>query len=109
MVQNELESLQLEYTWIKQFEPRFNIMFRDDKSYPFLALSLMEEFPRAFVTRAEHQNGTRYFGPYTHVWAIREVLDLLLRVFPIRSCSKGVFQRAARQGRPAARYSHRIS
>lgn len=100
VVSTEVEALTLEYTWIKQFEPRFNIMFRDDKSYPFLALSLMEEFPRAFVTRAEHQNGTRYFGPYTHVWAIREVLDLLLRVFPIRSCSKGVFQRAARQGRP---------
>ncbi|MDN5558625.1 MAG: excinuclease ABC subunit UvrC [Ruaniaceae bacterium] len=100
IVSTEVEALTLEYTWIKQFQPRFNIVFRDDKSYPYLALSLLEEFPRAFVTRAEHQSGTRYFGPYTHAWAIREVLDLLLRVFPIRSCSKGVFQRAARQGRP---------
>lgn len=100
VVSTEVEALTLEYTWIKEFEPRFNVVFRDDKSYPFLALSLSEEFPRAFVTRAEHQKGTRYFGPFTHAWAIREVLDLLLRVFPIRSCSKGVFQRAARQDRP---------
>lgn len=100
VVSTEVEALTLEYTWIKEFEPRFNVVFRDDKSYPFLALSLSEEYPRAFVTRTEHKKGTRYFGPYTHAWAIREVLDLLLRVFPIRSCSKGVFQRAARQGRP---------
>lgn len=100
VVATEVEALTLEYTWIKEFQPRFNIVFRDDKSYPYLALSLSEEFPRAFVTRSAHQKGNRYFGPYTHAWAIREVLDLLLRVFPVRSCSKGVFQRAARQGRP---------
>lgn len=100
VVATEVEALTLEYTWIKEFTPRFNVMFRDDKSYPYLALSLSEEIPRAFITRSEHRKGTRYFGPYAHVWAIREVLDLLLRVFPIRSCSMGVFRRAQRSGRP---------
>lgn len=100
VVATEVEALTLEYTWIKEYQPRFNIVFRDDKSYPYLALSLSEEFPRAFVTRSEHTKGTRYFGPYTHAWAIRDVLDILLRVFPIRSCSKAVFRRAARQDRP---------
>lgn len=100
VVGTEVEALTLEYTWIKQYAPRFNVIFRDDKSYPYLALSMAEEFPRAYVTREAHRKGVRYFGPYTHAWAIREVLDLLLRVFPVRSCSAGVFRRAQAQGRP---------
>ncbi len=99
-VRNEVEALQLEYSWIKEFEPRFNVKYRDDKSYPFLAVTLGEEFPRAQVMRGAKRPGTRYFGPYAHAWAIRETLDQLLRVFPMRTCSKGVFNRAAQVGRP---------
>ncbi len=100
VVGTEVEALALEYSWIKQFSPRFNIKYRDDKSYPFLAVTMAEEFPRAQVMRGAKRPGTRYFGPYGHAWAIRETLDLLLRVFPIRTCSAGVFKRAAQSGRP---------
>ncbi|MBS2536798.1 excinuclease ABC subunit UvrC [Catenulispora sp. NF23] len=99
-VSTEVEALQLEYTWIKQFEPRFNVKYRDDKSYPSLAVTVGEEYPRAQVMRGPKRTGVRYFGPYSHAWAIRETLDSLLRVFPIRTCSSGVFKRAAQTGRP---------
>ena len=100
VVGSEVEALQLEYSWIKEFDPRFNIRYRDDKSYPYLAVTMAEEFPRALVTRGSKRRGTRYFGPYAHAWAIRETLDILLRVFPVRTCSAGVFQRAERSRRP---------
>ena len=100
VVSNEVEALQLEYSWIKEFDPRFNVKYRDDKSYPYLAVTLGEEFPRAQVMRGAKRKGTRYFGPYAHAWAIRETLDQLLRVFPMRTCSSGVFRRAAQVGRP---------
>lgn len=99
-VSTEVEALQLEYTWIKEFEPRFNVRYRDDKSYPYLAVTLGEEYPRLQVMRGEKRPGVRYFGPYTHVWAIRETFDLLLRVFPARTCKPGVFRRAVQIGRP---------
>lgn len=100
VVGSELESLQLEYTWIKEYKPRFNIAFRDDKSYPYLAVTLRDKFPRAQVMRGDRKKGVRYFGPYSQVWAIRETLDALLRVFPVRTCSPGVFKRAEASGRP---------
>ncbi|CCH76515.1 UvrABC system protein C [Nostocoides japonicum T1-X7] len=100
VVTNEVEALQLEYSWIKEFDPRFNVKYRDDKSYPYLAVTMGEEFPRAQVMRGAKRKGTRYFGPYAHAWAIRETLDLLLRVFPMRTCSGGVFKRAGQVGRP---------
>jgi excinuclease ABC subunit C len=100
VVGTEVEALALEYSWIKQFDPRFNVKYRDDKSYPFLAVTMADEFPRAQVMRGAKRPGTRYFGPYGHAWAIRETLDLLLRVFPIRTCSAGVFKRAGQSGRP---------
>ncbi|MFC4061955.1 excinuclease ABC subunit UvrC [Planomonospora corallina] len=100
VVGTEVEALQLEYSWIKEYDPRFNVKYRDDKSYPYLAVTMGEEFPRVQVLRGAKRKGVRYFGPYSHAWAIRETVDLLLRVFPIRSCSSGVFQRAARIGRP---------
>ena len=100
VVANEVEALQLEYSWIKEFDPRFNVKYRDDKSYPYLAVTLGEEFPRAQVMRGTKRKGTRYFGPYAHAWAIRETLDQLLRVFPVRTCSSGVFKRAGQVGRP---------
>ncbi len=100
VVANEVEALQLEYSWIKEFDPRFNVKYRDDKSYPYLAVTLGEEFPRAQVMRGAKRKGTRYFGPYAHAWAIRETLDQLLRVFPMRTCSSGVFKRAGQVGRP---------
>ena len=99
VVGSELESLQLEYTWIKEFKPRFNVMFRDDKSYPYLAVSMGEKYPRVQVLRGERRKGTRYFGPYT-AGAIRDTMDTLLRVFPVRSCSAGVLKRAEASGRP---------
>ncbi|MBQ1073464.1 excinuclease ABC subunit UvrC [Micromonospora sp. C31] len=99
-VGTEVEALQLEYTWIKQYDPRFNVRYRDDKSYPYLAVTLDEEFPRLQVMRGAKRKGVRYFGPYSHAWAIRETLDLLLRVFPARTCSAGVFKRAGQVGRP---------
>ena len=96
----EVEALQLEYTWIKQYDPRFNVRYRDDKSYPWLAVTLDEEVPRLQVMRGAKRKGVRYFGPYSHAWAIRETLDLLLRVFPARTCSNGVYKRAQQVGRP---------
>ncbi|GIF05844.1 excinuclease ABC subunit UvrC [Actinoplanes siamensis] len=99
-VGTEVEALQLEFSWIKEFDPRFNVKYRDDKSYPFLAVTLNEEFPRLQVMRGAKRKGVRYFGPYSHAWAIRETLDLLLRVFPARTCSTGVFKRAGQIGRP---------
>ncbi|TWP37156.1 excinuclease ABC subunit UvrC [Leekyejoonella antrihumi] len=100
VVRNEVEALQLEYTWIKEYDPRFNVKYRDDKSYPYLAVTMGEEYPRAQVMRGTKRKGTRYFGPYGHAWAIRETLDQLLRVFPVRTCSAGVFKRAGQVGRP---------
>ncbi|WBB91734.1 excinuclease ABC subunit UvrC [Verrucosispora sp. WMMC514] len=99
-VGTEVEALQLEYLWIKQHDPRFNVRYRDDKSYPYLAVTLDEEYPRLQVMRGAKRKGVRYFGPYSHAWAIRETLDLLLRVFPARTCSAGVFKRAGQVGRP---------
>ncbi|MEU9446569.1 excinuclease ABC subunit UvrC [Streptomyces sp. NPDC048304] len=100
VVSTEVEALQLEYSWIKEYDPRFNVKYRDDKSYPYLAVTMNEEFPRVQVMRGHKKKGVRYFGPYAHAWAIRDTVDLLLRVFPVRTCSTGVFKNAARTGRP---------
>lgn len=100
VVRNELEALQLEYTWIKQFDPRFNVKYRDDKSYPWVAVTWSEEFPRVFVGRGAKRKGNRYFGPYAQAWAIRDTIDTLLGVFPMRSCTNGVFRSAKASGRP---------
>ncbi|WP_219416453.1 excinuclease ABC subunit UvrC [Pseudonocardia nigra] len=100
VVTTEVEALQLEYNWIKEFDPRFNVRYRDDKTYPVLAVTTNEEFPRLHVYRGPRRKGVRYFGPYAHAWAIRETLDLLLRVFPARTCSAGVFKRHGQIGRP---------
>ncbi|MBN9643432.1 excinuclease ABC subunit UvrC [Corynebacterium mendelii] len=100
VVASEVEALQLEYTWIKKFDPKFNVKYRDDKTYPFLAVSTGEEIPRAFVYRGPRRKHIRYFGPYSHAWAIRETLDLLTRVFPVRTCSTGVLNRHRQLGRP---------
>ncbi|MFE9539089.1 excinuclease ABC subunit UvrC [Streptomyces sp. NPDC006691] len=100
VVATEVEALQLEYSWIKEFDPRFNVKYRDDKSYPYLAVTMNEEFPRVQVMRGAKKKGVRYFGPYGHAWAIRETVDLMLRVFPVRTCSAGVFKRSAQIGRP---------
>ena len=100
VVKTEVEALQLEYSWIKEYDPRFNVKYRDDKSYPWLAVTVNEDFPRVMVGRGAKKKGVRYFGPYSHAWAIRETVDLLLRVFPMRSCSNGVFKRSAQIGRP---------
>ncbi|MFF4908725.1 excinuclease ABC subunit UvrC [Streptomyces sp. NPDC001260] len=100
VVSTEVEALQLEYSWIKEFDPRFNVKYRDDKSYPYLAVTMNEEFPRVQVMRGHKRKGVRYFGPYAHAWAIRDTVDLLLRVFPVRTCSAGVFKNATRTGRP---------
>ncbi|MEU9299354.1 excinuclease ABC subunit UvrC [Streptomyces sp. NPDC048269] len=100
VVSTEVEALQLEYSWIKEYDPRFNVKYRDDKSYPSLAVTLNEEYPRVQVMRGPKKKGVRYFGPYGHAWAIRETVDLMLRVFPVRTCSAGVFKRSAQIGRP---------
>ena len=100
VVTTEVEALQLEYNWIKEFDPRFNVRYRDDKSYPVLAVTLNEEYPRLMVYRGPRRKGVRYFGPYSHAWAIRETLDLLTRVFPARTCSAGVFKRHSQIERP---------
>ncbi|MFI0236827.1 excinuclease ABC subunit UvrC [Streptomyces sp. NPDC016845] len=100
VVRTEVEALQLEYSWIKEYDPRFNVKYRDDKSYPYLAVTMNEEYPRVQVMRGQKKKGVRYFGPYGHAWAIRDTVDLLLRVFPVRTCSAGVFKNAARTGRP---------
>jgi excinuclease ABC subunit C len=100
VVTTEVEALQLEYNWIKEFDPRFNVRYRDDKSYPYLAVLMDEEYPRVQVMRGAKRRGVRYFGPYSHAWAIRDTVDTLLRVFPVRTCSAGVFKRAGQIGRP---------
>jgi excinuclease ABC subunit C len=100
VVATEVEALQLEYSWIKEFDPRFNVRYRDDKSYPYLAVTMDEEYPRVMVMRGARRRGVRYFGPYSHAWAIRDTVDMLLRVFPVRTCSAGVFKRAGQIGRP---------
>ena len=107
VVGTEVEALQLEYSWIKEFDPRFNVKYRDDKSYPWLAITMNEEFPRVMVGRGAKKKGVKYYGPYSHAWAIRETVDLLLRVFPMRSCSNGVFKRSAQIGRPVPARLHR--
>jgi excinuclease ABC subunit C len=103
-VRNEVEALMLEYSLIKEHRPRFNIRLRDDKSYPFLAVTVDDEWPRALVMRGRKRKGTRYFGPYAHAYAIRDTLDLLLRSFPIRTCSPGKFKEHERLGRPCLLY-----
>ena len=100
VVGNEVEALTLEYAWIKEYDPRFNVRFRDDKTYPYLAVTVGDEIPRVSVVREAKRKGTRYFGPYAHAWAIRGTVDELLKVFPIRSCRDGVFRRAQGIGRP---------
>ncbi|WP_026408641.1 excinuclease ABC subunit UvrC [Actinomyces dentalis] len=100
VVGTEAESLALEYSWIKEFNPRFNVMYKDDKSYPYLAVTMSEAYPRAQVVRGARRAGTRYFGPFVQARSIRETLDQLLRVFPVRSCSSAVFARARASGRP---------
>jgi excinuclease ABC subunit C len=100
VVSTEVEALQLEYSWIKEFDPRFNVKYRDDKSYPYLAVTMSDEYPRVMVMRGAKRKGTRYFGPYSHAWAIRDTVDTLMRVFPVRTCSAGVFKRAGQIGRP---------
>lgn len=100
VVATELESLTLEYTWIKEFDPRFNVQFRDDKTYPYLAVSTGEQVPRVWVTRSRKRRDTRYFGPYAKVWELRHSLDRLLRTFPVRTCTTNVFHKAQLTGRP---------
>jgi excinuclease ABC subunit C len=100
VVSTEVEAFQLEYSWIKEFDPKFNIRYRDDKSYPYLAVTMSEEYPRVMVMRGAKRKGTKYFGPYSHAWAIRDTVDTLLRVFPVRTCSAGVFKRSGQIGRP---------
>lgn len=99
IVGNEIESLQLEFTWIQQERPKYNVIFRDDKSFPYLAVTVKEEVARVFVTRSIKKDGTKYFGPYPHAWALRELVDILQTVFPIRSCASGVYARAERSNR----------
>ncbi|CAB4698268.1 unannotated protein [freshwater metagenome] len=99
IVDSEVEALQLEFSWIKQFEPTYNVQFRDDKSYPYLAISINDEFPRVFITRKQKRPGLKYFGPFTHTWALRNTFDVILKVFPVRSCSAGNFEKARRTGR----------
>lgn len=94
IVKTEYEALQLEFMWIKEFDPPFNVRFKDDKSYPYLAISISDQVPRVFITRNRELKGIKYFGPYTKAWAVRETIDTLLKVYPVRSCSKGVFQSA---------------
>jgi excinuclease ABC subunit C len=100
VVGTEVEALALEYAWIKEFDPRFNVRYRDDKSYPYLAVTMGEDVPRAMVVRGARKKGIRYFGPYSHAWAIRDTLDQLLKAFPVRTCSSGVYRRARASGRP---------
>jgi len=99
IVKTELEALALEFSWIKQYHPTYNVQFKDDKSYPYLAISLEDEYPRIFITRKEKRPGLKYFGPYTNAWALRNTYEVLLKVFPVRSCSAGNFQRAQRSKR----------
>jgi excinuclease ABC subunit C len=100
IVKTEFEALQLEFTWIKEFNPPFNVRFKDDKSYPYLAITMSDAVPRVFITRNRDIKGAKYFGPYTKTWAIRDTLDSLLKVYPIRSCSSGVYNTAKSTNRP---------
>ena len=100
IVNSEFEALQLEFTWIKEFNPPFNVQFKDDKSYPYLVVSMQEEFPRAFSSRRRTKDGAKYFGPYTQAWAVRETIDTLLKVFPMRTCNGSIFDNSKRTGRP---------
>ncbi len=100
VVRTEVEALQLEFTWIKEFDPAFNVQFKDDKSYPYLAITIDEEFPRIFITRRSKRKGVVYFGPFTHAWALRATFDVLLKLFPVRSCSNTNFERARKVNRP---------
>ena len=100
VVRSETEALQLEYSWIKEFDPTFNVRFRDDKTYPYLAVTTKEEFPRAFVYRGDRKKGITYVGPFVHTWALNDTLDHMLRVFPMRSCTNGVFRNAKATKRP---------
>ena len=99
IVATEVEALQLEFSWIKQYNPTYNVQFRDDKSYPYLAISESDEFPRVFITRKSKRPGLTYFGPFTHTWALRSTFDVILKIFPIRSCTAGNFDRARRTNR----------
>ena len=99
IVKTELEALALEFSWIKQYHPTYNVQFKDDKSYPYLAISIEDEYPRIFITRKEKRPGLKYFGPYTNAWALRNTYEVLLKVFPVRSCSAGNFQRAQKTKR----------
>ena len=100
IVKTEFEALQLEFTWIKEFNPPFNVRFKDDKSYPYLAITMTDAVPRVFITRNREIKGAKYFGPYTQAWAVRDTLDTLLKVYPMRSCSSGVYNRAKSSNRP---------
>ena len=99
IVATELEALALEFSWIKQYHPTYNVQFKDDKSYPYLAISMEDEFPRIFITRKEKRSGLKYFGPYTNAWALRNTYEVLLKVFPVRSCTAGNFARAQKSKR----------
>jgi len=99
IVNSEVEALQLEFSWIKQYNPPFNVQFRDDKSYPYLAISIKDEYPRVFITRQQKRKGVMYFGPFTHTWALRNTFDVVLKVFPVRSCSEATFERARKSKR----------
>ncbi len=99
IVSTELEALALEFSWIKQYQPKYNVQFKDDKSYPYLALSLNDDYPMIFITRKDKRPGLKYFGPYTNAWALRNTFDVLLKVFPVRSCSSSNFTRAQRSKR----------
>lgn len=99
IVNTEVEALQLEFSWIKQFNPAYNVQFRDDKSYPYLAITLNEEYPRVFITRKQKRPGIKYFGPFTHTWALRNTFEIVLKIFPIRSCTQSNFLKAKRSNR----------
>ena len=99
IVSTELEALALEFSWIKQYQPKYNVQFKDDKSYPYLAISLNDEYPMIFITRKDKRPGLKYFGPYTNAWALRNTFEVLLKVFPVRSCTSSNFNRAQRSKR----------
>ena len=99
IVDTEVEALQLEFSWIKQFNPMYNVQFRDDKSYPYLAISMGDEYPKVVITRKQKRPGVKYFGPFTHAWALRNTFDVILKVFPVRSCTDGNFKKARRSNR----------
>lgn len=100
IVGSDIEALQLEYTWIKEFDPPFNVKFRDDKTYPFMAVTLGDEAPRVMVTRNPRIRGAKYFGPYPKIWAVHDTIDLMIKVFPIRTCSDSSYKKAMQTGKP---------